>query len=95
MPQFQTVGPAFTAREALSRLAQIKNERDEFESDCKRLENQNALLAYALRCALARLTDGTRFQEMLDTVQGTIEVCEVSLAHADCGFDEVHIMEAA
>ena len=93
--QFQTTGPKFLAMEALGRIAQVKNERDELLAECKTLENQNSLLAYGLKAALARLTDGLRFGEMLDDALSTVQLVECVLAHADCGFDEIYLTEAA
>ena len=93
--QFQTTGPKFLAMEALGRIAQVRNERDELLAECKTLENQNALLAYGLKAALARLTDGGRFGEMLDDTGSTIQLVECALAHADAGVEYICVQEAA
>lgn len=92
----QRISQMADEREAYrDRVAQLESRLADMEYDYAVLENKNALLCYGLKATLSRVTNGVLFNEMLDTPKDTVMLAECVLAHADCGFEDIHIMEAA
>ena len=61
--------------QALQRISAVVDERDQ-------LRTANAIMAYALKAAIADITCGAKWQEYNDPTT-TIDVCECALAHGN------------